>query len=522
MKNKENSVFNLFLSLLSVKWDYIFYALILIAISTRLLLLNDIPCGINQDEAFAGYEAFSMLNFKTDSWGYKNPIYFISWGSGMNVLYSYLLKPLFYIFGYDKWVIRLPQALFSILSCYIIYKIILNHYNKKQALYCLFIIVIMPWHIITARYGVESFLLPSFMITGLYFYTQAFNSIKYLYLTSITYGLALYTYSVAWPIIFLWITFLYGYFLYLNKYQYKHIILSLLLLGIIALPLLLFILVNLGYIEEIKTTYISIPKLIYWRGNELGFDNLHTKFLIFKRLFFQQKDITIYTNPPKYGLFYLFSLPFAIIGIYDLCKRTKTDIKNKQFSINLCFLFWIIIGFIYALFIYVSSSRVNYIYIPLSIAIAFGAYHFSKYKYFFAIITLAYIYSFTTFAHFYFTNYNKKYQDSFSYGLEEALDYAIQKRAKNLYTINIIDASPIYPKVLWYQKISTPELISTIQYKKFPDAYLSAKIFSIYNFEDKFNKIIPDRIYIAKAINRYFFYQYDIKEFGNYIVAVPK
>lgn len=36
-----------------------------------------------------------------------------------------------------------------------------------------------------------------------------------------------------------------------------------------ALPLLLFVVINLGIISEIKTFIISIPKLAVWWGNEI-------------------------------------------------------------------------------------------------------------------------------------------------------------------------------------------------------------------------------------------------------------
>lgn len=67
--------------------------IILIGILIRIADFGNTPCGFNQDEAFAGYEAFSLLNYGIDSAGYHNPCYFVSWGSGMNVLESYIAIP---------------------------------------------------------------------------------------------------------------------------------------------------------------------------------------------------------------------------------------------------------------------------------------------------------------------------------------------------------------------------------------------------------------------------------------------
>ena len=55
--------------------------------------------GLHADEAYAGYEAWSMCHYGYDSWGYKNPVYLRAWGSGMNALNSYLMIPFIAIDG---------------------------------------------------------------------------------------------------------------------------------------------------------------------------------------------------------------------------------------------------------------------------------------------------------------------------------------------------------------------------------------------------------------------------------------
>ena len=43
---------------------------LLIGIIARAVCLNSIPGGLNQDEAFGAYEAYSLLHYGTDSFGY--------------------------------------------------------------------------------------------------------------------------------------------------------------------------------------------------------------------------------------------------------------------------------------------------------------------------------------------------------------------------------------------------------------------------------------------------------------------
>lgn len=73
------------------KEKYLFMLVIVFAIVIRFYELGYLPGNgaLNQDEAYVGYEAWSLLHYKMDSHGYQNPIYFETWGSGMNAVYIY-------------------------------------------------------------------------------------------------------------------------------------------------------------------------------------------------------------------------------------------------------------------------------------------------------------------------------------------------------------------------------------------------------------------------------------------------
>ena len=73
-------------------WQLIF--IMLVALFSRSVLLGKIPCGVHADEAYAGYEAYSLLKYGTDSWGYRAPVYLTTWGSGMSVFESLFMMHL--------------------------------------------------------------------------------------------------------------------------------------------------------------------------------------------------------------------------------------------------------------------------------------------------------------------------------------------------------------------------------------------------------------------------------------------
>lgn len=175
-----------------------FWLIFAVCVLARFFKLGEIPLGLNQDEAFSSFEALSLVKNGTDSWGYRYPMYFISWGSGMNALYAYLLGGFFVVFGVNDWVVRLPQAMFGVLSCYVFYRLMSFLYGKKVGLLGFFVVSIVPWHVMLSRWGLEANIMPAFMLLGFYFFARGVKKGKYLPLSGLFYGMALYGYATCW------------------------------------------------------------------------------------------------------------------------------------------------------------------------------------------------------------------------------------------------------------------------------------------------------------------------------------
>lgn len=87
----------------NLDYEKILFILIMAAgLFIRLWQFGNVPDGVNQDEAFAGYEAYSILHYGKDSFGYHMPVYLTAWGSGMNALNSYLMIPFIAVFGLKR------------------------------------------------------------------------------------------------------------------------------------------------------------------------------------------------------------------------------------------------------------------------------------------------------------------------------------------------------------------------------------------------------------------------------------
>lgn len=143
-------------------------AILLAGCAARLLALGAFPCGLNQDEAFAGYNAWALLHYGVDSSGYHNPVYLTAWGSGMNALESYLMMPFIALLGTGTAVLRLPQALVACLS----YGLGKRAVGRGFALCALAVLATSPWHVMMARWALESNLAPGFLLFGLYCFVR--------------------------------------------------------------------------------------------------------------------------------------------------------------------------------------------------------------------------------------------------------------------------------------------------------------------------------------------------------------
>ena len=121
----------------------LFWLILACGIFARVYRFGTMPAGINQDEAFAGYEAWSLLRYGIDTAGYHNPVYLTAWGSGMNALETYLMMPFLAVFGLKVWVIRLPQLIVSCLSIWVVYLLVRRTVNERAGLFAMFMLCLL-------------------------------------------------------------------------------------------------------------------------------------------------------------------------------------------------------------------------------------------------------------------------------------------------------------------------------------------------------------------------------------------
>ena len=100
--------------------------LILVGCMMRVIEIDKFPIGLNCDEVSSGYEAYAILNYGIDRNGNFLPVFLEAWGSGQNVLYSYLMMPFVKLFGLNIISTRLPMAIIGCVSLIIWYLLLKN------------------------------------------------------------------------------------------------------------------------------------------------------------------------------------------------------------------------------------------------------------------------------------------------------------------------------------------------------------------------------------------------------------
>lgn len=513
-----------------------FWCIMAVILFARFYAINSVPGDINQDEAFAGYQAYTLGHTGKDSYGNVLPMFFVAWGSGMNVLESYLSIPFIALFGTHAWVIRFIPAVFAVLALAAIYTIFRKTTNDVFALFALFFAGIMPWHIMLSRCAIETNLAASVLIFAFYFYVKGLENDRYLLYSAICYGLSLYACATLWiflPFLLLFevLYLIYQKILHKNKYTIG----SAVILGISYLPVLLFVMVNHGLMKEIKLPFLTIPKLVYYRGSEISFSEIPKHLKNLWNIFRTQYDGFPWNTTETYGLIYKISLPFTLVGLIYMLIMAIRKLRKKQVSIEFLWLLQFFMGMMVGILIQVNVNRINMLFLPMICMTAYGLYvifagisqleRFKDWNYYLLLVpVLAYTAFFSHFESYYFTGYRDMMHGYFSYGLDEVMNYAMETLEEDANVYVTPNAS--YARILFYGKENLKEYLTTVDYTNYPAPFLDVSGFGRFLFSvdqeeepDGFSAYIVDSSYndsiLVRSMNRNGYTSFSA---GNYTV----
>lgn len=509
----------------SNKEEFLVFFLLLLGFLVRGINLGVVPGGLNQDEAFAGYEAFSLLNYGVDTAGYHNPCYFVSWGSGMNVLESYLAIPFVFLFGCTATAIRMPQYVFGCISLIVFYLLLKKMFSKKTAIIGLGLLAISPWHILLSRWGLESNMAPAFLLIGFYFLIKGIDDGKYMIFSAIFYGLSLYAYSITWIVVPLTLIVVIIYLIVVKKkISLPHLLISMVVLIILAFPLILFMLVNKGVIPEITTSFFSVPKLVQMRSSEISLSGLVSAESwnnLFKVLIGQNDGISS-NCIEDFGMFYKFSWPFIIVGAVKLGTVAVEKSRNRKFSREAVVLLGMLCSVFTCLMLaHLNMNKSNSLHFFTLILLAVGVSEVMEQLKQRTVISKAIVacfgVSFVFFLSFYFDEYKENISGTFNYGLEDAVEFVNDNNFEKVYVCQGV----YYSQILFYDQTPHDEFANTVEYVNYPSAFLDIATFGKYDMQPDYMALDEDSAYIIKVEkqNEFTTQGYTVEMFENYGVA---
>ena len=242
-------------------------------------------------------------------------MYFVAYGGGMNALSIYMMMPFISLFGLNNIAVRLPQLIFSIATLVVFYHSAKLMRGKTFALIALALVAINPWHIMLSRWGLESNMLPFFLLLTIYFLARGMQDRRFLIPACLAAGVGLYAYALGWVSILIILFGLFVFTLIIAKTRLaKEHVFGALLFLILFLPIVLFILVNTGRIEAINGTF-SIPRLTEFRSGEISLHDISDNLREFGQILITQYDGLIWNSIKEFGIFYKFGLPLILIGL---------------------------------------------------------------------------------------------------------------------------------------------------------------------------------------------------------------
>jgi len=177
-----------------LNWKLALILIIILAAFLRLWQLGNIPAGIPDDEAAYIYNAYSIWHTGKDILGNFMPLSFNA-HSSMSPVPVYLIAPFVGMLGVNAFSGRLPAALASIGSVFLLFLLIETILkNRRVALFSALLLAISPWALQIGRGAIlDTDFAFFFLLLGMYIFIAKIDSHKFLW-SLVPFAIGFYSY----------------------------------------------------------------------------------------------------------------------------------------------------------------------------------------------------------------------------------------------------------------------------------------------------------------------------------------
>jgi len=506
----------------------LFTLILLLGIFARVWEFGELPPGLNQDEASSGVDAFSLYHFGSDRNGVSFPVHFISWGSGQNVLYAYVLIPFIAFGDLTPVTVRLPMLISGILTLPLVYFVAKRTVNEKFALLAMFLLAISPWHIMLSRWLFEGNFLPFVFLLGYACLLKSTVNNNWFILANVFLGLCLYAYGTAYAAIPAFLACTVSILLWSKRVSIRNLIIGLIALVIVSLPIGLFILVNTLQLSSLHLGFLTIPSLPsplrYETESAISSASplltLGQNLLIMLYLLGRQTDGLEWNTLEPYGYLYTLTFPLALIGVVQLLRlRNSANMPER-----LLLLSWLTASLTIGILQSVNINRISLIFIPLIICVAFPLFWLWERRRLALVLALCvFLVGFAYFTRDYHGDqYRRQAEQAFFAGLLPAVEFA--RQADDAHNPICVTGSVNVPYifVLFVEQMNPADYLKDVDYLDPHAPFRQVRALGRYTFGLENCPLDRKTIYVLDGERPpYLDINYTVSSFENYNVYVP-
>ena len=317
----------------------LFVSIIVISILFRFSYLARIPPSLSWDEVSFGYNAWSVLQTGRDEYGTVYPLLFRAFDEYKQpgLVYTIVLSEA--VFGLTEFAVRFPTAFAGVVT--VVYLFLIAKYLRGDwyAYIVSFLAAINPWLINFSRQAFESNVSLALVAMGIYYLLLSKQKQFYLYLSSLLLSSSLYYYHAA-RIVLPFILICYGIVYRKRLIKIKNAVLVSIVLGIVILLPLIPAASSQKGLSRINQVFVTDDPLYIARQRVYSNFILKNDNAWWTRIVYNRRRALIETIAVNYyknstfshlfktgtvstGLFYLWELPFYVIGFVILLTVKK-------------------------------------------------------------------------------------------------------------------------------------------------------------------------------------------------------
>lgn len=396
--------------------------IILFAGILRFYNIENVPPGLYVDEVSSAYNGYSVFQTGNDEYGEPYPLWFRAFGEYKMPALVYATGLSTFILGKSEFAVRLPSASLGTLTVLLLYLLVAKvlSFDRKKflkepiynflPLLSAFLLAIAPWHIQFSRGAFDATLALFFYVGGFMFFAYYWGKKNFVYLliSFLFFSLTLYTYNAYRITSILTLLILSTIHIVNFPKLRKHIFASGLISILLMLPVIQFSLTGAGiarfeqtsaftHLKDLPLDQKIIRYPLIYAGNYLTYFS--------PRFLFSFGDTIGRHQIPGWGVLYHWMLPFLLIGIYALLKKSSSILFKLT-----AFLF--LLGPLSAALATPSphSLRSLLMVIPIAITTAVGLLFllnkfWNKRIFLGIIITLVVFFEFGMYLHYYYFHY---------------------------------------------------------------------------------------------------------------------